>query len=43
MINARFLRNVLCKGLFLFLIFNLVWALLPLPVGRVSLYNVLWR
>lgn len=41
--NGRFLRNVLLKGLGLFLIFNFVWALLPLHLGQVSLYNVLWR
>lgn len=43
MINGRFLRNVLLKGVGLFLIFNFVWALLPIHPSRVSLYNVLWR
>lgn len=41
--NGRFLRNVLIKGLSLFLIFNLIWAVLPFTAGQVSLYNVLWR
>lgn len=43
MMNGRFLRNVLLKGLGLFLIFNFVWALLPIAPGKVSLYNVLWK
>jgi hypothetical protein len=43
MINGRFLRNVLLKGVGLFLIFNFVWALLPIHPGQVSLYNILWK
>ena len=43
MMNGRFLRNVLLKGVGLFLIFNFVWALLPIHPGQVSLYNVLWK
>lgn len=43
MMDGHFLRNVLIKGLCLFLIFNLVWAVLPLSPGQASLYNVLWR
>lgn len=43
MINGRFLRNVLLKGLGLFLVFNFIWALLPIHPGQVSLYNVLWK
>lgn len=43
MMNGRFIRNVLLKGVGLFLIFNFIWALLPLHPGQVSLYNVLWR
>jgi hypothetical protein len=43
MMNGRFLRNVLLKGVGLFLIFNFIWALLPIHPGQVSLYNVLWK
>lgn len=43
MIDKRFIRNVLLKGLGLFLIFNFVWALLPFHPGTVSLYNVLFK
>lgn len=43
MMNGRFLRNVLIKGLCLFLVFNLVWALIPVSLGKVSAYNSLWR
>ncbi len=43
MISGRFLRNVLLKGIGLFLVFNFVWALLPIHPGKISLYNVLWQ
>jgi hypothetical protein len=38
--NSRFLRNVLLKGLVLFLLFNLFFAAVDsTPLGKVSLYN----
>ncbi len=39
--DARFLRNVLLKGLFLFLAIDLLVAALPEGLGKLSLYNVL--
>ena len=38
--SARFLRNVILKGLALFLLLNLVFAAInPAGLGRISLYN----
>lgn len=37
--DSRFLRNVLLKGLLLFLLFDLAFAALPPGLGRLSLYN----
>ncbi len=37
--DARFLRNVLLKGLLLFLVLDLLAAALPSGVGKLSLYN----
>ena len=41
---GKFLRNVLLKGLLLFLILNFVLAFIPQgnAVGKLSLYNILW-
>jgi hypothetical protein len=40
--NYRFIRNVILKGLLLFLVFNLVWGLVnPAGLSRFSLYNSL--
>lgn len=41
---ARFLRNVVLKGLLLFLILNFALAFIPQgnTVGKLSLYNILW-
>ena len=42
--NGRFVRNVLIKGLLLFALFNLLWAVVDTaPSGRLSLYNTLLR
>jgi hypothetical protein len=42
--NANFLRNVFLKAFGLFILFNLVWALLnPSGLGKLSLYNVLFK
>jgi hypothetical protein len=42
--NGRFLRNVLIKGLGLFIVFNLLWTLVDAPkLGTLSLYNQLFR
>lgn len=42
--TSRFIRNVLLKGLLLFLVFNFVWVGVDTDaLGRVSLYNHLWR
>ncbi len=42
--TARFIRNVLLKGLLLFLVFNFAWALVdPGGLGRISAYNSLLR
>jgi len=42
--NGRFLRNVLIKGLGLFIVFNLLWTLVDAPkLGTLSLYNHLFR
>ena len=42
--NGKFIRNVILKGLGLFLLFNLVWALIqPVHLGGLSLYNSLLR
>ena len=42
--NGRFIRNVLIKGLLLFAMFNLLWALVDsAPSNRLSLYNTLLR
>jgi len=39
-VSARFLRNVILKGLALFLLLNLVFAAInPAGLGRISLYN----
>ena len=40
--DARFLRNVLLKGLALFVIFNLIFAVGPSQLGKISLYNRLF-
>jgi hypothetical protein len=41
--NSRFLRNVIIKGLVLFLLFDLVFAAVnPAELGKVSLYNHLF-
>lgn len=42
--SAKFVRNVLIKGILLFLIVNFVVALIPTGnrLGRLSLYNLLW-
>ncbi len=42
--SAKFLRNVLIKGILLFLIVNFAVALIPVGngLGRLSLYNLLW-
>ena len=40
--DFRFLRNVLVKGLTLFLILDLAFTLLPSGLGRLSLYNHLF-
>jgi hypothetical protein len=41
--NSRFLRNVIIKGLVLFLLFDLVFAAVnPADLGKVSLYNRLF-
>ena len=41
---GKFLRNVLLKGLLLFLILNFALAFIPQgnAVGKISLYNILW-
>jgi hypothetical protein len=42
--SVKFLRNVLLKAFGLFILFNLVWALLnPSGLGKISLYNVLFK
>ncbi len=42
--TARFIRNVLLKGLLLFLVINVAWALVdPGGLGRISAYNSLLR
>lgn len=42
--SAKFLRNVLLKAFGLFILFNLLWALLnPSGLGKISLYNVLFK
>jgi len=44
MITPRFIRNVLIKGLILFMIFNLIWtALDPSALGKFSTYNIILR
>ncbi|MBA4375953.1 MAG: hypothetical protein C0401_07255 [Anaerolinea sp.] len=44
MITPRFLRNVFLKGLVLFAVFNIVWALFdPTGLGTLSSYNTLLR
>ncbi|MFA5872531.1 MAG: hypothetical protein WC832_01070 [Anaerolineales bacterium] len=40
--DSRFLRNVLIKGLVLFLILDLSFAALPASLGKLSLYNHLF-
>ena len=42
--SAKFVRNVLVKGILLFLIVNFAVALIPVGnnLGRISLYNLLW-
>ena len=42
--TGKFLRNVLLKGLLLFLILNFALAFIPQgsTVGKLSLYNILW-
>jgi hypothetical protein len=40
--DARFLRNVLLKGLLLFLVFDLLAVALPPDLGKFSLYNRLF-
>lgn len=39
--NSHFLRNVLLKGLALFLVLDLAFAALPSGLGKISLYNSL--
>jgi hypothetical protein len=41
--DARFLRNVLLKGLALFLVFDFLVAFLPADIGKLSLYNTLFE
>ncbi|MBI4732796.1 MAG: hypothetical protein HY781_11870 [Chloroflexi bacterium] len=41
--DARFLRNVLLKGLALFLAIDLLVAALPAGLGKLSLYNTLFN
>lgn len=42
--NGKFIRNVILKGLGIFVLFNLIWALLqPVHSGGLSLYNTLLR
>ena len=42
--NAKFFRNVLLKAFALFVLFNLVWALLnPSGLGKASLYNSIFK
>lgn len=41
--EARFLRNVLLKGLALFLVINVLAVAIPPEIGRLSLYNVIWQ
>lgn len=43
MITPRFLRNVLIKGLLLFAVFNLLWAVFNPSLGRFSSYDILLR
>ncbi len=44
MMTARFLRNVLTRGLLIFLAFNLLWAAVnSSSLGRLSSYNTLLR
>ncbi|MBA3072443.1 MAG: hypothetical protein FP831_02520 [Anaerolineae bacterium] len=43
MITPRFLRNVLIKGLLLFAIINLVWAVFNPSLGKLSSYNMLFE
>lgn len=43
MITPRFLRNVVIKGLLLFVAFNFVWALIDPPLGKLSSYNTILR
>jgi hypothetical protein len=44
MTDRRFLRNVFFKGVGLFLVFNLLWGLIPHEgIGGISLYNILFR
>ena len=40
--DSRFLRNVLLKGLAIFLILNFAFAALPAGLGKLSLYNRLF-
>ncbi len=42
---GRFLRNVLIKGILIFLVINFAVALIPTDnhLGRLSLYNLLWQ
>jgi hypothetical protein len=43
-VSVKFLRNVLVKALFLFLLINLLWAAFnPAGVGKLSLYNNLFK
>ena len=42
--TTKFLRNVVLKGLLLFILFNLIWAAVnPSSLGRLSSYNILLR
>ncbi len=40
--DARFLRNVLIKGLAIFIIIDLLFIALPPGLGKISLYNHLF-
>ena len=42
--TAQFIRNVLIKGLLLFILVNFAVSLIPVgnPLGKLSLYNLVW-
>lgn len=43
MLTPRFLRNVIIKGLLLFIAFNLVWAAFNPSLGKLSSYNIIFK